>query len=78
MDSITQKKFIKVQTVARIEKDLRKMQKQLRRLLPKVQKAANNYNRMVKSYEQGQEMIKAMASKRDELLIEFKDLDKLK
>lgn len=74
MDSVTKDKFIKVQNVKQLEKDIRKTQKQLRRMKPKVQKAANNYNRILKSYEQGEKIVEFMVKKRDELLLEFKEL----
>ncbi len=70
-----QVKFIKVQNIGRLEKEMRKTQKGLRRLKPKVQKAANNYNRISKTYQQGVEIIKVMEKKRDQLLLEFKEDD---
>ena len=60
----------------RLEKDIKKTQKQVRRLQPKVQKAANNYNRLTKEYDRGGEIIKAMTRKRDSLVDEFLKLPK--
>jgi phage-related tail protein len=74
MDQITKDKFIKVKNIQKLEKDMRRANKQLRRLQSKVQKATANYNRVLKSYEDGQTLIKIMGRKRDELLLEFKEL----
>ena len=60
----------------KLEKDIKKTQKQVRRLQPKIQKAANNYNRINKQYVKGGEIIKAMARKRDELVANFLELNK--
>jgi len=74
MDQLTKDKFIKVKNIQKLEKDIRRAQKQLRRLKPKVQKAANAYNKMVKSHDEGETLIKLMTKKRDQLLLEFKEL----
>jgi len=67
----TKDKFILTRNIMKLEKDIKKTQKQVRRLQPKLQKAANNYNRINKEYVKGGEIIKAMARKRDELVMEF-------
>ena len=69
-------KFILTRNIMRLEKDIKKTQKQVRRLQPKMQKAANNYNRINKEYEKGGEIIKAMVRKRDSLVDEFLKLPK--
>jgi len=74
MDQLTKEKFIKVKNVQKLEKDMRRAQKQLRRLSKQVQKATNNYNKVLKSYEDGETLIKLMGRKRDQLLLEFKEL----
>ena len=66
-------KFIKIQNIKSVEKQMRKVKKELRRLQPKVQKAADNYNRMVKINEKGETLLKILEKKRDELLLEFKE-----
>ena len=76
MKDSTKGKFIITRNIMRLEKDIKKTQKQLRRLTPKIQKAANNYNRINKEYEKGGQIINAMERKRDELVIEFKELPK--
>jgi septation ring formation regulator EzrA len=60
----------------KLEKDIKKTQKQLRRLQPKVEKAARNYNRVSKELEKGNEIVKAMARKRDELVQNFLEIKK--
>jgi len=76
MDNNKKNKFVLTRNIMRLEKDIKKTQKQLRRLEPKVQKAANSYNRITKEYEKGQEIVKAMARKRDELVQNFQELPK--
>jgi uncharacterized protein YlxW (UPF0749 family) len=76
MEQIKKDKFILTRNIMRLEKDIKKTQKQMRRLQPKVQKAANTYNRITKEYDKGGEIIKAMARKRDEMVMEFKELPK--
>jgi flagellar biosynthesis chaperone FliJ len=78
IDDIKKDQFIMTRNIMKLEKDIKKTQKQLRRLQPKVQKAANNYNRITKEFEKGQHIIKAMARKRDELVEEFMLLTKSK
>jgi|TARA_B110000211_G_scaffold209225_1_gene246415 DNA-binding protein YbaB len=76
MEQLKVDKFILTRNIMRLEKDIKKTQKQVRRLQPKMQKAANNYNRINKEYEKGGEIIKAMARKRDSLVDEFLKLPK--
>jgi DNA-binding protein YbaB len=76
MEQLKVDKFILTRNIMRLEKDIKKTQKQVRRLQPKMQKAANNYNRITKEYEKGGEIIKAMVRKRDSLVDEFLKLPK--
>ena len=76
MEQLKVDKFILTRNSMRLEKDIKKTQKQVRRLQPKMQKAANNYNRITKEYEKGGEIIKAMVRKRDSLVDEFLKLPK--
>jgi DNA-binding protein YbaB len=76
MEQLKVDKFILTRNIMRLEKDIKKTQKQVRRLQPKMQKAANNYNRINKEYEKGGEIIKAMVRKRDSLVDEFLKLPK--
>jgi len=71
------KKFILVQNIHRLEKDMKKVQKQVRRLQPKVSKAARNYNRILKEVEKGNKIVEVMEKKRNELLIEFEGMNKV-
>jgi len=76
MEQLKVDKFILTRNIMRLEKDIKKTQKQVRRLQPKMQKAANNYNRITKEFEKGGEIIKAMVRKRDSLVDEFLKLPK--
>jgi uncharacterized protein YlxW (UPF0749 family) len=77
MNETKKDKFIITRNIMKLEKDIKKTQKQVRRLRPKVQKAANNYNRITKEYDKGNEIIKAMTRKRDELVANFLDVKKV-
>lgn len=68
-------KFIKLKNIQSVEKQMRKVKKEIRRLQPKVQKAADNYNRMVKINEKGEALLKILEKKRNELLLEFKEIE---
>ena len=70
MDDTKKDKFILTRNIMRLEKDIKKTQKQVRRLQPKVQ------NRLTKEYDRGGEIIKAMTRKRDSLVEEFLKLPK--
>jgi len=76
MNEVKKDKFILTRNIMKLERDIKKTQKQLRRLEPKMQKAANNYNRITKEYEKGGEIVKAMTRKRDDLVTEFLELPK--
>ena len=65
------------QNIMRLEKDIKKVQKQVRRLQPKIQKAANNYNRIRKEAEKGNLIVDAMEKKRDALVQSFLELPKI-
>ena len=56
---------------------MKKVQKQVRRLQPKVSKAARNYNRILKEVEKGNKIVEVMEKKRNELLIEFEGMNKV-
>ena len=71
MDKVTQEKWTKLQTANAIEKQMRKLQRELRRLKPKVEKSRNNYSRILKNYNLGEKTLQAMSNKRDSLLKEF-------
>jgi chaperonin cofactor prefoldin len=44
ISEIKKDKFIKIKNIQSVEKQMRKVKKEIRRLQPKVQKAADNYN----------------------------------
>ena len=68
--------FIHTRNIVKLERDIKKIQKQVRRLQPKLTKAGNKYNHILKEYEKGLEIVRAMVSKRDELVTEFLKLTK--
>ena len=68
--------FIHTRNIVKLERDIKKVQKQVRRLQPKLTKAGNKYNHILKEYEKGLEIVRAMVSKRDELVTEFLKLTK--
>lgn len=68
--------FVHTRNIIKLEKDIKSVQKQIKRLGPKLTKAGNKYNHIVKEYEKGVEIIKAMTRKRDELVVEFLKLTK--
>ena len=76
MNDTKKNKFVITRNIMKLEKDIKKTQKQVRRLRSKVQKAMNNYNRITKEFEKGGHIIKAMTTKRDELVKEFLELPK--
>tara|TARA_R110000803_G_scaffold164952_1_gene228559 strand:+ start:36 stop:287 length:252 start_codon:yes stop_codon:yes gene_type:complete len=68
--------FVHARNINKLEKDIKSVQKQMRRLEPKLTKTAKQYNHVLKEYEKGGEIVKAMVRKRDELVTEFLKLTK--
>ncbi len=68
--------FIHARNINKLERDIKSVQKQLRRLEPKLTKAAKKYNHIQKEYEKGGMIIEAMVAKRDSLVDDFLKLTK--
>ena len=69
--------FIHTRNIVKLERDIKKVQKQVRRLQPKLTKAGNKYNHILKEYEKGFQVnslmnsVSGIETKRDHFALDF-------